>query len=323
LSGLGADLVGASRLPPSGTDLFSRAGLGDAVACRTLDLRHRARVEQLLVEVAPEIVFHLPPHARAATGLKQPLTCFDTNTIGTLNLLNAIRRVPEVRAVVVVTCAPAVAAGWCPRATSLACAELVVESYRTTYLVPADGIGIATLAACDLIGTSDAAGQAEPGAGLPGAGPPGAAAHRPFLHVLDAVEACLELAGALCREPERFAGTWQLGRLDHGARAPGLGRTLGRNPGRSASVGDAALPPNGRYPAEILGWRPALDEPTAIAWASEGQRRAAAADAGILAQQIDRFTQCTHPATVVVPAASGAHEPPAVTSKARDVPLSA
>ena len=233
LSGLGADLVGVSRLPPATDSLFCRAGLATGVDSRTLDLRDRARVEQVVVEVAPEIVFHLASCVGPAAALERPLACFDTNTTGTLNLLNAVRRVPEVRAVVVVIDASAAAGDQCPCSTSLACAELVVASYRATYLQPADGIGLATLASCALIG-GDAAGDADDLAGrlqTVATGEPGgvlarAEACRPLLHVLDAVEACLALARALCRDPRQVARAWSLGPLDPGRCGTALAAAL-------------------------------------------------------------------------------------------------
>jgi len=327
LSGLGADLVGVARLPPSSTGLFCRAGLAEVVDSRTLDLRDRARVEQVIVEVAPEIVFHLATGAGAQAGLKWPLACFDTNTTGTLNLLNALRRVPELRAVVVVTDASTAADGQCPRAVSLACAELIVASYRATYLLPADGIGVATLASCALIG-GGAAGGADDLAGWlgtaavgdPGAVPARAEACRPFLHVLDAVEACLALARALCRDPRQAARAWSLGPLDPDSCRTALAAALGialPAPGSPAKRDDARS-------ATALGWRPALDAPTAIAWTIEGYRRAVReAHAGFLARQIDRFTTIDPRSPAVAPADGTACLSPALDPKARDVFASA
>lgn|GEM_PF-2065892 len=328
LSGLGAALVGTSPLPASTSGLFWRAGLADAVESRTLDLRDRARVEQVLVEVAPEIIVHSASCGGPVAGLKRPLACFDTNTTGTLNLLNAVRRVPEVRAVVVVTDAASATTEQCPGAASLACAELVVASYRATYLLPADGVGLATLASCALIGGGAdgngddfacrlrAAATGEPAA----ARAAGAAGSRPFLHVLDAVEASLELARALCREPAHFARFWQLGPLDPDACGTALAAALGHPP----PVPGAAPQHDGRALAAALGWRPALDPPTAIAWTIEGYRSAKReAHAGFLARQIDRFTTRHHPEPTVVPADGGSRSSPALDPKARDVFVSA
>lgn len=327
LSGLGADLVGASPLPPASSGLFCRAGLLEVVDNRTLDLRDRARVEQVVVEVAPEIVFHLLPRGGAAAGLKRPLDCFDTTVTGTLNLLNAVRRVPEVRAVVIVTDTSAATGGQCPRAASLACAELVVASYRATYLQPADGIGVATLGSCALIGGGAEAGEDDlagwlqtVATGDPGVVPARAMTSHPFLHVLDAVEACLHLARALCRDPRDVARAWSLGPLDPDHCGAALAAALGIAP----PAPGAAAERDGRASVTALGRRPALDPPTAIAWAIDGYRQAAGeAHAGFLARQIDRFTTCNLRPPTVAPADGAVSSSPAANAKVRDVFLSA
>ncbi len=330
LSGLGADVVGVARLPASPSSLFERAGLAAVVTSRTLDLRHRSRVEQVTVEEAPEIVIHLATGAggigiQAAGGLKRPLASFDANATGTLNLLNALRRVPEARAVVVVTDAAAVGPDLCPWRASLACAELVAQSYRATYLLPADGVGLATLRACPLIGGGDDGDTASllraTATGDLAPHPPLATLPHAFLHVLDGVEACLGLAVALCRAPERCARTWALGPLDSEACGVALAEALGRPAVPAVAPAGRA---SGLAAASPLARRPALDAGTAVAWTIEGYRRLAReAHAGFLVEQIDRLATLGATPSTSGAAAMAASSSPAVNAKARDVLLTA
>lgn len=332
LSGLGADLTGLARAPASTAGLFHLAGLSGLVKNRILDLRDRARVEQTMIAEAPEIVFHLAVRKAAGDALKRPLDSFDTNAIGTLNLLNAVRRTPEVKAVIVVTDDSVRRVGGAgPAAASLACAEIVVESYRATYLQPEDGIGLATIRPCAVIGGGDVAGdnvlsgllrhQAIGGAPSSPAGPE---LCRPFLHVLDAIEACRALAEGLSQDPERCGRVWPIGPLDPAACLAAIAELAGSTPRAGADLG-AAPGLDREAMAAALGWRPVLDARAAIAWTIEGDRRLAReAHAGFLLEQIDRLTTRRSTATPTVAPAGGASRlSPAANAKASDVFLSA
>ena len=344
LSGLGADVVGFARVPAASTSLFHLAGLAGNVKSRILDLRDRARVEQMVIAEAAEIVFHLATQKCAGAALKRPLDSFDTNATGTLNLLNAVRRTPEVKAVVVVTgeavyrpgatCASESApiGGDGPVAASLACAEIVVESFRATYLQPIDGVGLATLRPSTLIGGGDSTSDnalsrhlRRVAGGSLAALPASPEAFRPFLHVLDALKACLGLAEALSVQSARFARAWNLGPLDHAACLAAIADRATTAPpgealaGAAPSITSVAL-------AEALGWRPVLDARTAIDWTIEGHRRLASEAHGrFIFRQIDRLatrrTTAREPDTMpaVAPADGAAQLLPAANAKASDV----
>jgi CDP-glucose 4,6-dehydratase len=336
LSRLGADLVGFARAPASAESLFARAGLAGHIKGSCLDLRDRARVEQAVIAEAPEIVFHLATRQRLAAGLKRPVDSFDTNATGTLNLLQAVRRTPEVRALVVVTgeavygpasrsaCEATPIGGETPVAASLACAEQIVACYRATYLPPIDGIGLATLRPVTLIGGGDATTEDPLGRhlrrlarGSVAAIPPAPELFRPFLHVLDALAAGLGLAEALALAPAPFARAWNLAPPDPAAcrAAIAAGAMLPPSP-----VLDAAAIDGGAL-AEALGWRPLLAARTAIDWTLEGHRRfVEEADGGFLFDQIDRFATRQSLSMRAVAAPDGAAPMlPAANAKASDV----
>ena len=225
LSDLGADVTGFARRPASPASLFGLAGLDQRVTSLTGDIRDRARVEQTVTAMAPEIVLHLAGKRAATVGLKRPLDSFDTNATGTLNLLHAARCNPELRAIVIVTAdrsdGPAEAdSRTCfePVAASFGCAEIIAETFRQCYLQPADGIGLATLRLPEIVGGGDF-GQdrlvpdvmrAFTAGRVPTLDAP--TRTHPLLHVLDALACCLALASALLQRPRAFARSWSLAR---------------------------------------------------------------------------------------------------------------
>jgi CDP-glucose 4,6-dehydratase len=210
-----------------------------------------------------------------------------------------------------------------PHAASLGCAELMVQTYRHCYLTGEDGIGLASLRPCMLVGGGDfAAGRPVPaivrsiGAAWPRNLRDGSACP-PFLHVLDALRATLQLAQALARRPQHLARAWNLApppsdawplsriaeRLlaQLGGAGPGAGwphpaaASEPRFPEPTTSLSEpakhaAANRLEGRALADALSWRPLLTPEMALDWTAEGYRRLeAGADAGFIGEQIARF----------------------------------
>ncbi len=223
LSELGADLTGFARRPPDGSSLFGRAGLERRLTSRSGDIRDRARVEQTMTAIAPEIVIHLAGRRAAAGGLERPLDSFDSNATGTLNLLHAARGNPALRAILIVTTdrsalqRPAATGGGVePMTASFACAAIIAATFRQCYLEPADGIGLATLHLPELVGGGDFAAdrlvpflhRAMAAGQVPSLD--AAWASHPLCHVLDALDGCLALTQALVRRPRAFARAWAL-----------------------------------------------------------------------------------------------------------------
>ncbi len=354
LSDRGADVTGFARRPPGQASVLALAGLTVRVANITGDVRDRARVEQTMRAAAPEIVLHLAGRRCLAAARKRPLDSFDSNATGTLNILHAAGNAPGLRAVLVVatdlpsatsTCAfPAASAGsWTavaaePLTASLACAEIIAETFRQCYLQPADGVGLAVLRLPELVGGGDfATGRLVPDlvrSRAAGREPSLAAAVRahPILHVLDAVACCEALARGLVQRPTACARSWSRG---FGPPEPGspepwtraaiadhVARCLdGRRTAIASAV--AATPPAAaaaRGP-DSFDWRPRLGVATALDWALDGYRRLEAhGDAGFLADQCRRYAALKGPG----PAAEDLLLPqPTPPAKASHVPLHA
>lgn len=316
LNMLGADVTGIALPPASLTALFHLTGLAERIDSQTVDVRDRARVEQTVVAHSPEIIFHLAGQPITLDGLKRPLDTFDTNVMGTLNILSAARRATALQAMVVITSDKAYRpsneprqendhlGGHEPYSASKACADIIAETYRHCYLMPEDGVGLATARAGNVIGGGDFSRHRLIPDLVRGisAGETVAIRHpdavRPWQHVLDAVGGYLLLAQALARRPHRFARAWNFGPLEP---APwSVARVADR---LVARLGGSwrVVPHDGRHEVPVLrldptaaltelGWRPRLDTATAVDWTAEGYRRLEAEASGrFVHDQIERY----------------------------------
>ncbi len=175
LADLGAHVHGYALAPPTEPSLFEVATVARALASDTrADLADLAALTATLERVRPEVVFHLAAQPLVSEGYRDPLGTIATNVTGTANLLEAIRAVDSVRAVVVVASDKVYEnpetgrpfrerdplGGHDPYSASKAAAEIVVASYRSSFF----GEGrhparIATARAGNVIGGGDWAGD--------------------------------------------------------------------------------------------------------------------------------------------------------------------
>ena len=138
---------------------------------RAVDVRNARAVRAALQEFQPEIVFHLAAQALVRQSYTDPVSTFDINVMGLVNVLEAIRVTPSVCAVVSITSdkcyrqrntsAPCTEndplGGHDPYSASKACAEIVAESYRVSFLSSRHGapVAMATARAGNVIGGGD------------------------------------------------------------------------------------------------------------------------------------------------------------------------
>lgn len=98
----GIDVVGYS-LPPKEADLYTRAGLEGAIDEQFSDIRNITNLEAFVKRTKPQAIFHLAAQPLVLESYREPLTTFETNVMGTANVLEVARNSNSVRAVVVVT----------------------------------------------------------------------------------------------------------------------------------------------------------------------------------------------------------------------------
>lgn len=234
LSDLGARLHGYALAPPTQPNVFEVAQVAQVLASDTrADLADLAALSATLDRVRPEVVFHLAAQPLVKEGYRDPLGTMATNVMGTANLLEAIRGVDSVRAVVVVATDKVYEnrerghafgegeplGGNDPYSASKAAAEIVVASYRSSLF--GDGrhpARIASARAGNVIGGGDwAADRLVPDCLRAfAAGEPVRLRHpdavRPWQHVLEPLSGYLALAARLLGDGgERFARAWNFG----------------------------------------------------------------------------------------------------------------
>jgi CDP-glucose 4,6-dehydratase len=232
---LGASVCGYALRPPTEPSLFDVLGLSTEFGSAEQDIRDVGRLETAMDSFQPEIVFHLAAQPIVRAAYKLPRETYEINVMGTVNLLETVRRTPSVRTVVVITTDKCyeikdwpygyrendVLGGRDPYSSSKACAELVCAAYRQSFFmlaVPgARGVGLASARAGNVIGGGDwAEDRLIPDCvrSLTSERPVvlrNPHAVRPWQHVLEPLSGYLWLAACLDREPGIFAGGWNFG----------------------------------------------------------------------------------------------------------------
>jgi CDP-glucose 4,6-dehydratase len=161
LEALGAEVAGLSLEPPTTPSLHALLG----GTLETADIRDRGAVEERVGGVEPEVVYHLAAQSLVRPAFADPVGTYETNVVGTANVLEATRSLQSQPAVVVVTSDKVYApsplgrphgedsplGGVEPYSSSKAGAELVAAAYRRCYL----DARVATARAGNVIGGGD------------------------------------------------------------------------------------------------------------------------------------------------------------------------
>jgi len=230
---LGATVGGISLPPPTEPSIFERAGLGALIDSHICDIRDAAALDRVARGFDPEIVLHLAAQPLVRSSYEAPVETFGTNVMGTVNLLETLRTLPNARVAVVVTSDKVYRnAEWVypyreddplggrdPYSASKAAAEIVTNAYWHSFF-QGSKTAVATARAGNVIGGGDwskdrllpdAIRAWQAGLKL-GVRHPGA--HRPWQHVLDALHGYMLLTEALWRDPA-LAGPWNFGPATH------------------------------------------------------------------------------------------------------------
>jgi CDP-glucose 4,6-dehydratase len=173
----GALVTGYALPPPTSPSMFEACNLRDHVASLEADIRDYSRLEEVMRAAKPEVIFHLAAQPLVRESYRTPRETFEVNTMGTVNVLEATRRVGGVRSIVLVTTDKCYEnkewvwgyrendrlGGRDPYASSKACTEIAADAYRRSFF-PAEklddhGVGIATARAGNVIGGGDWASE--------------------------------------------------------------------------------------------------------------------------------------------------------------------
>ncbi len=227
---LGADLRGFALPAATRPSLWQVAQLEQQVAGDLADIRDAKTLTAAVQAFQPELVLHLAAQPLVRESYRAPVETYATNVMGTINLLEALRATPSVRAVLVVTTDKCyenrewpwpyreqdALGGFDPYSNSKACVELLCASYRDSFL-RASGVALATARAGNVLGGGDWSPERlvpdifrawQEGREVVLRYPH---ATRPWQHVLDPLMGYLQLAQGLLSDPERHAAAWNFG----------------------------------------------------------------------------------------------------------------
>jgi CDP-glucose 4,6-dehydratase len=245
LQALGAQTTGFALAPPTTPSLFDEARVGQGMQSIIGDIRNPDGVQQAMQAAAPEVVIHMAAQPLVRYSYEDPVETYSTNVMGTVHVLEAVRRTPGVKAVVVVTSDKCYEnkewpwgyrenepmGGYDPYSNSKGCAELVAAAYRASFFNPADharhGVALASARAGNVIGGGDWArerlipdilGAFERGEAVVIRRPD---AIRPWQHVLEPLRGYLGLAERLVEAGPSYGEAWNFGPTDDDARPVG------------------------------------------------------------------------------------------------------
>jgi CDP-glucose 4,6-dehydratase len=148
LKHLGAEVAGFAVDVPTSPASFDLLNLKSRINHYVGDIRSRAQLAQVIDEFRPEIVFHLAAQALVQRSYADPITTFETNIMGMVNLLECVRTRPWIEVVVLITSDKAYRnVEWCwgyretdalgghdPYSGSKSCADLVAQSFFHSFL---------------------------------------------------------------------------------------------------------------------------------------------------------------------------------------------
>ena len=164
----GAQVTGYSLEPPTDPSLFEIAGLEDVMDSVIGDIRNLQGLKDVFERVRPEVVFHLAAQPIVRDSYKDPVYTYETNVMGTVNVMECVRLTDSVRSFLNVTtdkvyenreweygyreCDPL--DGYDPYSNSKSCSELVTHSYQKSFF--SDGrCAVSTSRAGNVIGGGD------------------------------------------------------------------------------------------------------------------------------------------------------------------------
>ena len=235
LDALGAKVTGYALDPPTQPSLFEQAGVAGAVRSIQADIRDLPRLIAAVTECCPSVIIHMAAQSVVRRGYEDPIETYSSNVMGTVHILEAVRRLGQPCVLVNITSDKCyenkewhwgyrendLMGGHDPYSNSKACSELVTSAYRDSFFCVEDfgrhGIAVASARAGNVIGGGDwTLNQLIPDlfkAFL--AGEPcmirNPSAIRPWQFVLEPLRGYLMLAERLTKDPGLFASAWNFG----------------------------------------------------------------------------------------------------------------
>lgn len=300
----GAEVYGYALEPEGPENLFETACLSSRVHSCIADVRDAERLERELREARPDVVIHMAAQPLVIESFRRPAYTYETNVMGTVNLLEAVRRIDSVSSVLNVTTDKVYLNeevpgrhyreddrldGFDPYSNSKSCSELVTATYARSFLAD-QGVSVSTARSGNVIGPGDwADNRIVPDcvrASLAGSSieirNPNST--RPYQHVLEPISAYMEICGAQF-EDGSLASSYNVGPDDASCVTTGeLAGLFCESWGDGASW--HAVDVNGPHEANflaldhgkiasVLGWYPRWGIREAVTQTVRGYRRLA------------------------------------------------
>jgi CDP-glucose 4,6-dehydratase len=303
LQRLSADVVGYSLPAPTNPSLYEVADVGSGMMSIIGDVRDYPRFRESIEKHQPEIVFHMAAQSVVRQSYQDPMETYSTNVMGTVNLLEAVRRLPGRTAIINITSDKSYEnkewiwgyretdrlGGHDPYSNSKACSELVTQSFRDSFFSAEggqdQGKSIATARAGNVIGGGDwtrdqlipdAVNAFHEGRPVVLRNPQ---AVRPWQFVLDCLGGYMTLAEKLFLEGKRYAGPWNFGpRLEDTLSVQEMvERLISKWPGKASWARDAGSHPHEAGCLRLdtsktalqLGWTPRLVLTESLDWITD------------------------------------------------------
>ncbi len=257
LNELGAEVIGYALNPYTEKDNFVLANLQNKIVDIRGDIRDKKHLEEIFEKYKPDFVFHLAAQPLVRLSYEQPLETYEVNVIGTINVMECIRKTPETKIGIMITTDKCydnkeqvwgyrendALGGYDPYSSSKGAAEIAINSWRNSYFNPKDynnhKKSIASVRAGNVIGGGDwALDRIVPDCiraleNNENIGVRNPKAIRPWEHVLEPLSGYLLLGQKMFEEENKYSEAWNFGpELDSIVPVWEIGELIIKNYGR-------------------------------------------------------------------------------------------
>ncbi len=227
----GSEVTGYALEPPTNPNLFQLAGLDRLMKSVIADVRDLGRLSKEMKNAKPDIVIHMAAQPIVRTSYEQPVYTYETNVMGTVNLLEAARNCEYVRSLVNVTTDKVYEnverskgytedeklCGFDPYSNSKSCSDIITYSYRNSFFCSEDSPAISTARSGNVIGGGDfARDRIIPDCIRAAANKETIIVRnpysvRPYQHVLDCLAGYMTLAERQYYDKKKYEGSYNFG----------------------------------------------------------------------------------------------------------------
>lgn len=323
---LGVEVIGVAKEPFTERDNFVLSGIGNRIkADIRADIRDGEKMKEIFTKYQPEIVFHLAAQPLVRLSYDIPVETYETNVMGTINIMEAIRATDSVKVGVMITTDKCYEnreqiwgyrenepmGGYDPYSSSKGAAEIAISSWRRSFFNPADygkkhHVSLASVRAGNVIGGGDwaldriipdciKAIEADEPIAIRNK-----KAVRPWQHVLEPLSGYMLLAQKMWEAPTDYCEGWNFG-----PRAESISTVWDVASKLTASYGKGELKdisdPNAVHEANLLmldiskakfklGWEPRMDINQCIDMVADWYKRYRTEDVyGLCIEEINHY----------------------------------